>query len=543
MTGWRFWQIGLLCLVMPLANDVRAQAQPHYLTHSYFPSPLPSWYEFLAVSGDVDFNGTDDVVVASGYSITTFPGRSIGGFESPVVTPFVTTTGYTIRYTALGDTNHDVFLDVIAYEPQVGHHILHGDGTGYFFYYETITGASFTPATVVDLDGDGSNEIVIQVISVTPAFPAAVLETYSLVGGTYTRVASYPMAQALSSHEFVDLDANGTIDLVGLTQAATGVRSVCVASGNGTGGFGPIQLIPFPTSSFAQVGYYGLATADINGDGPRELLLSLADYVSSISTAIHAPTELAICDSPLTSPMWRLISTTAIQGSAYYGYNPMKAVDINGDGFVDLVSMQASSNTGHLGHPMMPISRLGVALGDGFGGFLPSQVLDLPGTRFIRAFVALDHDGDGDVDFFGADWYWGDGVLFHNASRFGEGCRPSGGPVQRIRSGVPTPGNAQFSLMLDGAQPVSTAILGVSRAYTAPSGLCQLSIDIAPHNLILPSGTFGFTQTDSVGHASVPLPIPPDPGLVGTALYAQWAIMDASAGGIALSQAAMIILW
>jgi hypothetical protein len=69
-----------------------------------------------------------------------------------------------------------------------------------------------------------------------------------------------------------------------------------------------------------------------------------------------------------------------------------------------------------------------------------------------------------------------------------------------------------------------------------------LLIDIAPHNLILPSGTFGFTQTDSVNQASVPLPIPPDPGLVGTALYAQWA-MDASAGGIALSQAAMIILW
>jgi hypothetical protein len=87
--------------------------------------------------------------------------------------------------------------------------------------------------------------------------------------------------------------------------------------------------------------------------------------------------------------------------------------------------------------------------------------------------------------------------------------------------------------------------MAVSRAaYITHLGPCHVAIDFRACNLVLPLGTFGITTTDACGTATIPLPIPADPGLIGLTLFAQWGVLDQFApGGVALTQAGTFIIW
>lgn len=117
--------------------------------------------------------------------------------------------------------------------------------------------------------------------------------------------------------------------------------------------------------------------------------------------------------------------------------------------------------------------------------------------------------------------------------------------VPRITRGIATPGNASFHLSVKNAPPAALAVLGVSLGRLAAPDPLGILLDLSPPNLLLPQGTLGATFTDATGSASFPLPLPNDPALSCTTIYAQWAVLDpqaTTAPGLALNQGATVII-
>jgi hypothetical protein len=156
-----------------------------------------------------------------------------------------------------------------------------------------------------------------------------------------------------------------------------------------------------------------------------------------------------------------------------------------------------------------------------------------------------DIDGDGDKDFLMMEDSFSPFRRFRNVSRFGRGCGDPMNAAPVMSSTLLTPGNANFSVTMSNAPANSPCLLAVSRGgYTNLNGPCQVAIDFSAANLILPLGAFGITSTDAFGTATVPLPIPADPGLIGLTLFGQWGVLDPFApGGVALTQAGTFIIW
>lgn len=148
----------------------------------------------------------------------------------------------------------------------------------------------------------------------------------------------------------------------------------------------------------------------------------------------------------------------------------------------------------------------------------------------------------------GALWFGGDspsGAVtlrfeLEGAVPFGTGCPGTGGLTPSLFSagGVPAPGNAAFRLELTdaAARAPSLMLLGTSEA-SIPFGGCTL--------LVGPPAGSTFAITDNSGNATIGVPVPNNPGLVGLTLFSQWATLDPAGpapGGATLSNGVRITI-
>jgi ELWxxDGT repeat protein len=128
------------------------------------------------------------------------------------------------------------------------------------------------------------------------------------------------------------------------------------------------------------------------------------------------------------------------------------------------------------------------------------------------------------------------------APPWGTGCRGTGGLVPRIEGvgGAPVPGNASFGVEVQNALPLASAwlVLGFSPVELPLGGGCSLYVNLAPIALLFPRVTSG------AGVATVALPVPLDPLLIGVQLFAQWAIADPAGGfsGLALTGGLKVVI-
>ncbi len=122
----------------------------------------------------------------------------------------------------------------------------------------------------------------------------------------------------------------------------------------------------------------------------------------------------------------------------------------------------------------------------------------------------------------------------------GVGCQGTGPqPVELSALGRPTPGNSSFVLTLASGPAHSIAILLL--------GGDRLDIGLDAFGLrgcrlyTTPLITLG-ASTGATGGAQYPLPVPPDPDLVGGSLQAQWLVRDpgANPGGFTTTNAGSI---
>ena len=290
------------------------------------------------MTGDLNHDGELDLVATlpSANSVSVLLGNGSGGFGAPTVLP----AGLGALEGELIDLNGDGNLD-LALEGLSDAWVVFGNAAGGF---GTPVQFSFAPAVVSDVrvgdfNDDGIRDLIVAAMSGTNS------ALHVLAGngtGGFSLATSLTLDRRADRLVVGDFNDDGNDDVVAsfaLAGGAIGDDFVYVLLGNGGGSFptAPISIPILQTANRAFVQPLG----DLNGDGFADL--GLVEFVGTIRRLVllmgngagsFAPTVLA--NAP--SAIFRVSSG-----------------DLNGDGFLDLVSAD--------------FNRIGVQFGDGAGGF------------------------------------------------------------------------------------------------------------------------------------------------------------------------------
>ncbi len=250
----------------------------------------------------------------------------------------------------------------------------------------SLTSASAVATADLNVDGNG-DFVVVNSYNATSAFVSVVLGN---ADGTFQTPVSYPTAGTKSIAAVIeDVNGDGNLDLV----VASDDQKISVLTGKGDGTFNAAQSFSAPLAGSAtptSTPIHGLITADINGDGKKDIVCS--NGVVLLGNGDGTFTQLS-------TPAFPYI------GSANSPDGPsLAAGDINRDGKKDLVVNDGKTITAWLGK--------------GDGTFTRGSSYSSIGNS---GYVTLsDLDGDGNLDIYtglaGGGLYSGDDASFAAAS-------------------------------------------------------------------------------------------------------------------------------
>jgi hypothetical protein len=247
-------------------------------------------------------------------------------------------------------------------------------------------------AASADFDGDGITDIVV----VHPADSSVSI----LVGDGLGRFASRPrLITGARPNAVVTGDWNNDrkADLAISCQGdGTTSASIALFTGNGNGTFTPADYLD------ANAGPTALATADLNGDGRTDLIVS---YGSNANPAYGVWLGRA-------EGRFEAVLPAAPGPARHAATTPQSLVagDVNGDGKLDLVISPRTEplvlppNPQPGQHGVFPAGtpdRVAILLGNGDGTFLEPQRIKL--GESLVAMAGADFDGDGAMDVAIAD--------------------------------------------------------------------------------------------------------------------------------------------
>jgi hypothetical protein len=211
--------------------------------------------------------------ISSRAAIATSDAAGEHVLTAPALTPMTIATG-TAGLVAAGDLNHDGAND-----------LLYQNGTTWTVYLNrsgsftpvsalpsvpTLPNLNATAAAIADIDGDGNGDVLILFdnASADHAHPSAATSNQLLVwygngDGTFAAPAAVPIARNYTQLAAVEIQNSGVPDLVLSDGFVVGVlRNL------GGRAFGPEQHL------LAGGSISSISTADLNGDGSNDLVLS-----------------------------------------------------------------------------------------------------------------------------------------------------------------------------------------------------------------------------------------------------------------------------
>jgi hypothetical protein len=359
--------------------------------------PAVIYYSYATVVAsvaiaDVNGDGKPDVLVggtctsgvcATEEVISVLLGNGDGTFRQGGY--FASTSG--AGALAVGDLNGDGKADVVSVGGSVGVMLGNGDGTFQPQVVYNSGGSGANDVVIADVNGDGKPDLVVSNQNV------ALLSADGGVGvllgngdGTFQTAVSYD-AGAMQSYSVAVMDLNGDHhpDIVVTTLYAANAYnndyadgSVGVLLGNGDGSFQPVVNY---YSGGGQT--YGVAIADLNGDGKPDLLVANAS-VGKGSGGTDNALGVLLGNGDGTFQQATSYATGAIGGFS------VVVADMNGDGKADALITEQYPNPGG---PAV----VGVVLGNGDGSFR-APVIYASATYADNTIAAVDVNGDGKLD-------------------------------------------------------------------------------------------------------------------------------------------------
>lgn len=330
------------------------------------------------VSIDIDGDGNLDLVtvgtsdaVAAGY-FTVRIGDGNGSYGTSVSYATGGTSGAAI---ALGDVNGDGAMDLVAAGAGGGGYAsIHlGDGRGAFTATVTYAteSSSSTGVKLADMNGDG-------ILDLTTTGSVGGNEGVTIrLGrgdGTFGASSQVSSSNTQATDIFIaDLNNDGRNDVI--TTDFGGRASVRLGNGDGTLG----TRVDYTQETLSS---YALAIGDFNNDGNLDLVSAGAG-----AGAGRATVRLGLGNGSFGNAI-----------SYNTGGNEARAItlgDLNGDGFLDIVTGGQGSSDGHIS----------ILLGAGngtFGSASSVMVLQTGGTDRVLGVALTDANSDGVIDILAA---------------------------------------------------------------------------------------------------------------------------------------------
>ena len=333
------------------------------------------------VAADVDADGAVDIVVA--FDANTGIGgfgllRNLGsGAFAPVATHF--TALKHAGALAVADVDRDGRLDVLLDATSNSIVVLPGDGQGGFPEPPSIAlPAGTNVSTLADLDADGAPEL-ISATGDTQFDPGVVSVALGDGQGGWLPAVAQPTGGATVLH-VAPLDGNATPDLL----TAGLFNSALVSAGDGAGG------LSAPIQSFLSDRMARATTADVDGDGDRDLVMS--GVGPTITGAIQYGLFVLPGDGAghFGSPSFSHDYVLFGFGQPLTVHGHIQTGDMNEDGDLDIA---------------LAYGEMRLFFGDGTGSF-PATSLAFPGFPFgygADALRLVDLDGDGHLDLVSVD--------------------------------------------------------------------------------------------------------------------------------------------
>ncbi len=334
-----------------------------------FLSPVvPYWVD----GGDYDRDGDVDLALASyaGAAVAVLRNRGNGTFE--VGSEYTTGTFSNPQGVAAGDLDADGDIDLAVGNLVTNQISIHLNGNGTF--PATPSGILFSgnprALALVDLDGDGDKDIAAANQS------SRTVSIFKNNGNaTFQAGVIYTIGNVLYSIVARDLDNDSDVDLATVSPT-TNHEFVYVLKNNGDGTFAPPDS--FPTGKISIF----ITSADFNGDGFYDLATvdqNFGPFFDSVSILFNDGTGAF---SPRVSQVVGSSPTSMATG------------DFDADGDVDwAVTNSGDTERGD--------SSVMVFMNNGNGTFAPRIRYQTGGGPV--AVLAVDMDGDGDLDIITAD--------------------------------------------------------------------------------------------------------------------------------------------
>ena len=399
------------------------------------------------VTADFDGDGKADVALTADNSVDVYPGLGDGTFSASIPT----VAGIAVSGPAAADVDGDGKLDlVVTTNGFVG--VLRGNGDFTFQAAEIYAAGPFAErATPVDLDGDGKPDLAIASVAVdySPP-PAGVYVLFNDGDGTFRAGPAYPTLDYPSGPVAVDLDGDGTPDLL----VGGGTHQVSSMLNLGDGSLASARLEGMPQQS-------ALAAADFDGDGYLDIVVGTDG--SNLVVARGTPDGSFVTPAPTrpVAPAILVLTAAAV-------------ADFNGDERLDVVAVSTTYN-----HEFVFFA------GNGDGTFQPAVLYDFPGGSLTTSLVIADFNGDGHPD-----------AAFSDAS--------FNTPIGQVTVFL---GNGDGTFTLSAAMTLPSSLYG-GLAAARFDGDADVDIVVAGEQPLVPGGTLFFLR--GRGDGTFDLPVPTD---------------------------------
>lgn len=289
-----------------------------------------------------------------------------GGFVDAASFPLGAFNGALSNSFEIGDINNDGFNDVVvAYLNFQAVSVALSDGAG-GFGAPVVLSTAFRPESprLTDVNGDGFLDLALV------SYAGETVEIFLGNGtGAFTPFASVPVAEGPIDSIFADFNNDGVLDLA---VAHYPLSRLDIYLGTGAGQF------QYGSSALTTSEPLEIYLDDVDNDGDLDLIVSCVGEIGSFQPQSGVGMLANNGAGQFVETSFTPVGRTPL-GSA--------SGDLNGDGFLDLVTVNNDSND------------YSVVLSNGAGGFHPESrmTLNVLDPRPTAAVIG-DVDGDGRAD-------------------------------------------------------------------------------------------------------------------------------------------------